>query len=100
MLMTTGHCPALFGTAVVILALLVCSTGLTAPASAATRYLGDGPAFTAMVIGTNEFVPGTETPVRILVRNTGLNSMKQVGVGTIEPEDTQNTAKTVTIGLG
>jgi hypothetical protein len=82
-----------------IITLLACSILIAAPASAATRYLGDGPSFTATLSGNNEFVPGEDTTIRILVKNTGLNSMKQVGVGTIEPEDQQNTAKTVTIGL-
>lgn len=82
-----------------LLTLLACSILIAAPASAATRYLGDGPTFTAVVSGTNEFVPGEDTTIRILVKNTGLNAMKQVGSGTIEPEDKQNTAKTVTIGL-
>lgn len=97
--MTCKGCSGAPGTAMLILTLLMCSILIGAPASAATRYLGDGPSFTAVVSGTNEFVPGEDTTIRILVKNTGLNSMKQVGVGTIEPEDQQNTAKTVTIGL-
>jgi len=52
-----------------------------------------------MVSGDNEFVPGEDTTITILVKNTGLNSMKQVMMGTIQPEDQQNTAKTTTIGL-
>jgi hypothetical protein len=83
----------------VIFTLLMCSILIAAPASAATRYLGDGPSFTATLGGNNEFVPGQDATISIQVKNTGLNSMKQVGVGTIEPEDQQNTAKTVTIGL-
>lgn len=98
--MAPNFCPGPFGTAAVIFTLLLCSIIIASPVSAATRYLGDGPAFTATVIGTNEFVPGTDTTIRILVRNTGLHSMKQLGVGTIEPEDQQNTAKATTIGLG
>jgi hypothetical protein len=97
--MTRKGCSGAPGTTMVILTLLMCSIFIAAPASAATRYLGDGPSFTATLSGNNEFVPGEDTTIRILVKNTGLNSMKQVGVGTIEPEDQQNTAKAVTIGL-
>ena len=97
--MTRSSCPGLTGTAMVILTLLTCSVLIAAPASAVTQYLGSGPSFTAMVSGDNEFVPGEDTTITILVKNTGLNSMKQVMMGTIQPEDQQNTAKTATIGL-
>lgn len=97
--MTRTSCSGSAGTAIVIFTLLMCSILTVAPASAATRYLGNGPSFTATLSGNNEFVPGEDTTIHILIKNIGLNSMKQVGVGTIEPEDQQNTAKTVTIGL-
>jgi len=97
--MTRTSCPGSAGTAIVLLTLLACSVLIAAPASAVTQHLGTGPSFTAAVIGTNEFVPGEDATIRILVKNNGLNSMKQVAMGTIQPEDQQNTAKTVTIGL-
>jgi hypothetical protein len=97
--MTRSSCPGFTGTAMVILTLLTCSVLILAPASAVTQHLGTGPSFTAMVSGDNEFVPGEETTITLLVKNTGLNSFKQVMMGTIQPEDQQNTAKTATIGL-
>lgn len=97
--MTRTRCPGSAGTVIVILTLLIGSILLAVPVSAATQYLGDGPSFTAALTGNNEFVPGQDATISILVKNTGLNTMKQVNVGTIEPEDQQNTAKTVTIGL-
>lgn len=97
--MTRTKCPGTPGTASVFLTLFLCSLLIGVPVSAATRYLGDGPSFTATVSGDNEFVPGEDTTIRILIKNTGLNSLKQVNVGTIEPEDQQNTAKTATIKL-
>jgi hypothetical protein len=83
----------------VILTLLTCSVLILAPASAVTQHIGSGPTFTALVSGDNEFVPGEDTTITILVKNTGLNTFKQVMMGTIQPEDQQNTAKTATIGL-
>ncbi|MFA5267073.1 MAG: S-layer protein [Methanoregula sp.] len=97
--MTPSSCPGFTGTAMVIFTLLACSVLILAPASAVTQHLGSGPAFTAMVSGDNEFVPGEDTTITILVKNTGLDSFKQVMMGTIQPEDQQNTAKTATIGL-
>jgi hypothetical protein len=83
----------------VILTLLTCNVLLLAPVSAVTQHIGSGPSFTAVVNGDNEFVPGEDTTITILVKNTGLNTFKQVMMGTIQPEDQQNTAKTTTIGL-
>ena len=96
--MTRSSSPGLTGTAM-ILTLLACSILILAPVSAVTQHLGEGPSFTATVSGVNEFEPGEDTTVTILVKNTGLNSFKQVMMGTIQPEDQQNTAKTTTIGL-
>jgi hypothetical protein len=98
--MTRSSCPGFTGTAMVFLTLLLCSILITVPASAVTQHLGDGPAFAATVSGVNEFAPGEDTTISILIKNTGLDSMKQVMMGTIQPEDQQNTAKTTTIGLG
>jgi hypothetical protein len=97
--MTRTKCPGYSGISMIILTLLMCSIFTLAPASAVTQHLGTGPSFIVTVIGTNEFVPGEDATVRLLVKNTGLNSMKQVAQGTIEPEDQQNTAKSVTVGL-
>ncbi len=98
--MTRSSCPGFTGTAMVILTLLTCSVLILAPASAVTQHIGSGPSFTAVVSGVNEFRPGEDTTISIVIKNTGLDSMKQVMMGTIQPEDQQNTAKTTTIGLG
>ncbi len=82
-----------------ILSLLVCTLLIAAPVAAATRTLGNGPSFTAAIVGTNEFVPGEDSTIRIQVQNTGVNTLEQFGVGTIEPENTQTTARMVTLGL-
>jgi uncharacterized membrane protein len=98
--MTRTNCPGSPGTVMVFLTLLICSVLITIPASAVTQHLGNGPAFAATVSGVNEFAPGEDTTISILIKNTGLDSMKQVMMGTIQPEDQQNTAKTVNVGLG
>ena len=97
--MTCKDCSGVSGIALVLLTQLACSILIATPASAVTQHLGDGPSFTAMLAGNNEFVPGADTTITLLVKNTGLNAMKQVAMGTIEPEDQQNTAKTITISL-
>ncbi|MEI7857381.1 MAG: S-layer protein [Methanomicrobiales archaeon] len=87
------------GIAIIILTLLTCSSLIVTPVSAATKYLGGAPSFSATVYGVNEFTPGEDATISILVKNAGLNPLKQLNRGTIDAEDLPNTAKFVTIGL-
>jgi hypothetical protein len=96
--MTRAGLNSTSSTATVILALIVCSALVVVPGSAATKYLGGAPSFSASVSGINEFTPGEDATISILVKNSGLNQAKQLDRGTIEPE-LPTTAKTVTIGL-
>lgn len=97
--MATWKRPGSAGTALAIPVFLLCIVLAVSPVTAATQYRGTGPAFNVSVIGINEFVPGQDATIHLLVKNTGLNDMKQVMMGTIDPEDQQNTAKFTTIGL-
>ncbi len=87
------------GIAFIVVTLLTCCALIVAPVSAATKYLGGAPSFSAAVSGVNEFAPGEDATVSILVKNSGLNQVKQLNQGTIDAEDLPNTAKFVTIGL-
>lgn len=87
------------GIAIIVLALFMCSILIVAPVSAATKYLGGAPSFSAAVPGVNEFTPGEDAIISIRVKNSGLNPIKQLNQGTIDAEDLPNTAKFVTLGL-
>jgi len=87
------------GTAFIVLTLLMCSALMVAPVSSATKYLGGAPLFSAAITGVNEFAPGEDATITILVKNSGLNTVKQLDRGTIDAEDLPNTAKFVTMGL-
>jgi hypothetical protein len=82
-----------------IILLCICSAAIVAPVSAATKYLGGSPSFSASVIGVNEFAPGDDATISILVKNSGVSTMKQLDVGTIDAEDLPTTGKFVTIAL-
>lgn len=86
-------------TTMMLIALVACSIFVVVPVSAATKYLGGAPVFSAEVSGVNEFTPGEDTTISIVVKNSGVFTLKQLGRGTIEPEDLPTTAKTATIGL-
>lgn len=79
--------------------ILLVLTGCIAPALGAIKYTGGSPDLSAAITGTNEFTPGQDATISIIVQNRGLNTFKFVNDGTIERDDLPNTAKLVTIGL-
>ncbi|MDD5142541.1 S-layer protein [Methanoregula sp.] len=85
--------------ALVAIALLVCTAAVIVPASAATKYVSGSPDLSASVTGTNEFFPGEDATITILIRNTGVSTLKQLNQGTIDYEDLPTTAKFSTVGL-
>ncbi len=73
---------------------------LIVPGSAqGAKYLYGSPDLSATISGTNEFAPGAETPLTVIISNSGLNTHKIVGSTLITPDDQPNTAKLVTVGL-
>jgi hypothetical protein len=70
------------------------------PALAGTEYMSGSPKFSAYISGTNEFSPGDEVQLGVVIQNTGLNEIKIVDFDVISPDDLPNTAKFVTVGLG
>jgi hypothetical protein len=110
---------------VFLVLLLTC----TLPVMAVTTYLGGSPKMSAAISGTNEFAPGQDAIITLIVLNSGVNDMKNAwvggyiatptptlrpdlsrdnidnqyavwqGSGTIERDDVPTTAKMVTVGL-
>ena len=78
--------------------LIVCAC-LIAPAMAGTKYTSGNPELSAYVSGTNEFNPGTEVQLTIVIENTGLNEFKFIQSGIVDRDDLPNTAKFLTVGL-
>jgi hypothetical protein len=75
---------------------------VTAPVMAGTEYLAGSPELLAYISGTNEFNPGDDVNLTIVIENTGLNELKFVQSGIVDRDDQPNTAKflTVTIDAG
>jgi hypothetical protein len=106
--------------ALISLALVLCCS---VPVMGVTTYLSEGPEMSAAIAGTNEFSPGQDVVISVIVENRGLNSMKTSwpggsdpasavkrpdlsreyyawqGSGTIIRDDVPTTAKVVTIAL-
>jgi len=72
---------------------------LITPAMAGTKYMAGSPELSAYISGTNEFSPGTEVQMTVVIENTGLNEFKFVDSGIVDRDDQPNTAKFLTVRL-
>jgi hypothetical protein len=78
-----------------IAALLLIAT----PASAGEQYMSGSPELSAYLGGTNEFSPGQEVQIAVVVENSGTNQFKFVKTGIVDRDDLPNTAKFLTVTL-
>ena len=81
----------LIGIAVLLLAVT--------PASAGEQYMAGSPDLSAYLGGTNEFSPGQEVQIAVVVENSGTNQFKFVNTGIVNRDDLPNTAKFLTVTL-
>ena len=72
---------------------------LTAPVMAGSKYMAGSPELSAYVSGTNEFSPGKDVQIIIVVENTGMNEFKFIQSGIVDRDDQPNTAKFLTATL-
>ena len=79
--------------------LLVLCLCLIAPAMAGTKYMAGSPKLSAYISGTNEFNPGKDVQLTIVIENTGLNEFKFIQSGIVDRDDLPNTAKFLTVAL-
>jgi hypothetical protein len=70
-----------------------------APVIAGTKYMAGSPQLSAYISGTNEFMPGDEMNLTIVIENAGLNEFKFVQSAIVDREDLPNTAKLLTVSL-
>jgi hypothetical protein len=79
--------------------LLILCLCLIAPAMAGTKYMAGSPQLSAYISGTNEFSPGDDVQLAIVIENTGLNEFKFIQSGIVDRDDLPNTAKFLTVAL-
>jgi hypothetical protein len=79
--------------------LLILCACLVAPAMAGTKYMAGSPQLSAYISGINEFSPGKEVQMTIVIENTGLNEFKFIQSGIVDRDDLPNTAKFLTVRL-
>ncbi len=83
-----------------ILIFLVLSLIGIMPVMGVDTYLGASPHMSAAISGVNQFTPGQDVTINVIVRNSGVNDLKFLTIGTIDRDDLPTTAKMVTVGLG
>ena len=69
------------------------------PVMGVDTYLGSAPRMSAAISGVNEFIPGQDVTINVIVRNSGVNDLKFITIGTLDRDDLPTTAKMVTAGL-
>ena len=84
-----------FTLALLIVAALLCIT----PALGAEKYIGGTPEITAYLSGVNEFSPGQDATITVVIQNSGTSAVVFTDQGTLTPADVPTTAKLVTVGL-
>jgi uncharacterized membrane protein len=73
---------------------------IASPASAGEQYMSGSPELSAYLGGTNEFSPGQEVQIAVVVENSGTNQYKFVKTGIVDRDDLPNTAKFLNVSLG
>jgi hypothetical protein len=69
------------------------------PVMGVTTYLGGHPQMSALISGVNEFSPGQEATIKVIVQNRGVQNLQFANGGSISRDDLLTTAKTVSVGL-
>ena len=82
-----------------IIVFLVLWSCCSLPVMGVTTYLGGSPQMSVLISGVNEFSPGQDATIKVIVRNSGVENLKFVMGGSIERDDLPTTAKMVTVGL-
>jgi len=71
----------------------------TAPVMGVNQYLGGSPQMTAYISGVNEFSPGQNVNITVVIQNSGTNTMLFTSHDTLSQTDLPTTAKLATAGL-
>lgn len=82
----------------VILLILVLACFST-PALGVDKYVGGSPELSAYISGVNEFSPGQDAKISVIIQNSGTYTQKLVTPGTLSSDDAPTTAKLVTAEL-
>jgi hypothetical protein len=80
--------------------LLLVAAVCCVPVQGQEKYQGGSPQITAYIAGSNEFTPGEEATVTVMIQNSGTAAVMYINQGTLPQADVPTTAKLVTVSLG
>jgi len=66
---------------------------------AGTKYMSGSPELSVYISGTNEFSPGDDVDIPLVIENSGLNEFKFIQSSIVDRDDLPNTAKLLVVTL-
>ncbi|MGA2918268.1 COG1361 S-layer family protein [Methanoregula sp.] len=79
--------------------ILIFCAFMIVPSMAGSKFMSGSPELSAYISGTNEFNPGDDVQLPVVIENTGLNEFEYDQPGIISRDDLPNTAKFLTVTL-
>ncbi|WP_424721357.1 COG1361 S-layer family protein [Methanoregula sp.] len=79
--------------------ILIFCACMIVPSMAGSQFSSGSPELSAYISGTNEFSPGDDVQLPVVIENTGLNEFVYSQPGIINRDDLPNTAKFLTVTL-
>lgn len=79
--------------------LLICTAFTIFPVAAGEKYLAGEPEMSVAVSGTNEYEPGQDVTLTVIVQNTGTKTSKIIQSDIVDRDDLPDTAKLVVVSL-
>ena len=73
--------------------LILMAACFAVPVTGIDQYLGGSPQMTAYISGVNEFSPGQDATITVVIQNSGTNAVKFVGHSMLAQNDLPTTAK-------
>ncbi len=83
----------------ILIFLVLSLIGIMPVMGVSTYQPGTSPQMSAAISGVNEFIPGQDVTINVIVRNSGVNTTKYNPTGTIEADVLPTTAMMVKVGL-
>jgi len=83
-----------------VMVLILLLSAIAGPACAGEKYLGGSPELSASVKGSNEFYPGDDITLPVIIQNSGLIDYTFIYPTTLTPADMPSTAKLMGVTLG
>ena len=78
---------------------IIAAALVATPVMAGEKYLSGDPEITVSISGTNEFSPGDEVTIPVVIQNSGLKDQKIIQSSIVDRDDNPDTAKMVIVNL-